>query len=135
MKLSQASRYAVYAVGYLAGKGEGILVPSHHIAEACKLPVGFLLKVLKPMVDARLLQSLKGPNGGYRLAKSPAKITLLEVIEAVDGPIRGQSPLTQDGGKGRGGFDASLEKVCNQAAESVRKLLAGVRFSDLVKAK
>jgi Rrf2 family protein len=131
MKLSQASRYAVQAVGYLAGRGEGPPVPSHLIAQACGLPEGFLLKVLKPLVDARLLRSLKGPHGGYALARPAAKVTLLEVVEAVDGPIRGQAPLAQDNVKGRGDLDRRLEEVCERVAEAVRKNLGKVRLSEL----
>jgi DNA-binding IscR family transcriptional regulator len=51
-----------------------------------------LLKVLEPMVDAGTLRSVSGPRGGYRLARAPKDITLLDVIEAVDGPIRGDVP-------------------------------------------
>src|SRR5437588_11781850 len=97
MKLTRASSYAIQAVVYMASQRPlDKPVASHHIAEARKIPERFLLKVLKPLVSARVLFSIKGPNGGYRLAKSPDKITLLEVIEAVDGPIRGIAPLIDE---------------------------------------
>ena len=72
-------------------------VASHHIAAARGIPDRFLLKVLKPLVSARILLSLKGPHGGYRLARKAEEISLLDVLEAVDGPIRGQAPLTEEG--------------------------------------
>jgi Rrf2 family protein len=130
MKLSQASRNALHAVEYLAELGEDRPVPSHRIAEARKLPERFLLKALKPLVSARILRSVKGPHGGYRLSRPASKITLLEVVEAVDGPIRGQAPLAQDRAR-EGGLDARLEAVCDQAAGAVRKQLGKVRLSDL----
>jgi Rrf2 family protein len=105
-------------------------VASHHIANARGIPERFLLKVLKPLVSARVLHSIKGPNGGYRLARSASDISLLEVVEAVDGPIRGLAPLSQVEGDGQ--LDRKLEQICNQSAEILRKQLQKVRMADLV---
>jgi Rrf2 family protein len=129
MKLSRACGYALYAVEYLAARGEGRPAASHQIAEARGVPERFLLKVLKPLVSAGLLRSLRGPNGGYRLTRPAAQITLLEVVEAVDGPVRGDAPLD---GEGRGGLDSRLAAVCERAAGEVRRQLGEVRISDLV---
>jgi Rrf2 family protein len=130
VKLSRASSYALHALEYIAARGRDTKVASHLIAEARGIPEGFLVKVLKPLVSARVLQSLKGPHGGYRLARPASKISLLEVVEAVDGPIRGQAPLA--GEAGRGGFDHRLEMICDQAAALLRRRLSKVRVSDLV---
>src|SRR5581483_8942418 len=97
MKLTRASSYALHAVAHMAATGEDRPVASHHIAKARGIPELFLLKILKPLVSARILRSVKGPNGGYRLARPAAKITMLEVVEAVDGPIRGTAPLAEGG--------------------------------------
>ena len=93
MKLTRASSYAIHALAFMGAQKTNRPVASHHIAKARGIPERFLLKVLKPLVSARVLQSIKGPNGGYRLAKSPNEITLLEVLEAVNGPIRGQTSV------------------------------------------
>jgi Rrf2 family protein len=132
MKLSHASNYAVQALAYMVGHNEDGSMASHHIAAARGIPERYLLKVLRPLVSAQLLLSLKGPRGGYRLARPATKITLLEVIEAVDGPIRGNAPLSQGGGKHEGGLDLRLQAVCTQTAEALRKQLGKVRLSDLV---
>jgi Rrf2 family protein len=132
MKLSRASSYALHALEYMASRKEEGPVASHHIAAARKIPDRFLLKVLKPLVSARILQSLKGPNGGYKLARAANKITLLEVVEAVDGPIRGSAPLSQEEGRGESsGLDQRLEAVCEKAADQLKKHLNKVRVSDL----
>src|SRR5215475_16180012 len=94
MKLTRASSYALHAVAYMATQKHERPVASHHIAHARGIPERFLLKVLKPLVSARVLLSIKGPNGGYRLARPANDITMLEVLEAVDGPIRGLAPLS-----------------------------------------
>jgi Rrf2 family protein len=131
MKLSRASTNALNALEYMAARGEDAAVASHHIAKARHISEGFLLKVLKPLVPAGVLRSVKGPHGGYRLARPASKITLLEVVEAVDGPIRGQAPLSQEGVASRSGIDHELQKICDQAAAALRKQLGKVRLSDL----
>ncbi len=128
MKLTRASSYALHAVAHMAAVGENRPLASHHIAQARGIPDRFLLKVLKPLVSAQILRSVKGPNGGYRLARPANKITMLEIVEAVDGPIRGTAPLA-DGSKD--GLDSKLETICGQAAEQVRKQLSKVHLSDL----
>src|SRR5215813_13222436 len=117
MKLTRASSYALHAVAYMAAQKHDRPVASHHIAHARGIPERFLLKVLKPLVSARVLLSIKGPNGGYRLAKSPSEITMLDILEAVDGPIRGQSPFAYTEGDGH--LDKRLEAICNQSAEQI----------------
>ncbi len=129
MKLSRASSYALHAVVHMAAENVERPLASHDIARAHGIPERFLLKVLKPLVSAQVLRSVKGPNGGYRLARPAAKITLLEVVEAVDGPIRGQVPFSSDG---NGSFERRLEGVCNEAADQLRKHLQKVRIADLV---
>jgi Rrf2 family protein len=104
-------------------------VASHLVAQARGIPERFLLKVLKPLVSARVLHSVKGPNGGYRLAKPANEVSLLEVIEAVDGPIRGQAPLSN--GDNPAPLDRKLETICSQAAAQIRAQLQKVRISDL----
>jgi Rrf2 family protein len=129
MKLTRASSYAIHAVVYMAAQKNNKPVASHHVAKARGIPERFLLKVLKPLVAARVLHSVKGPNGGYRLARSPSDVTMLEIIEAVDGPIRGQAPLTQ--GESDSPLDRKLENIASQCAEQLRKQLAKVRLSEL----
>ena len=71
MKLTRASSYALHAVAFMAAQKVNKPVASHLIAKARGIPERFLLKVLKPLVSARVLHSIKGPNGGYRLARAP----------------------------------------------------------------
>ena len=131
MKLTRATSYAIHAVAYMAAQKHDRPIASHHVAEAQGIPERFLLKVLKPLVSAHILHSVKGPNGGYRLAKAPADINMLEILEAVDGPIRGQAEAI--GEKGADGhLNHRLENICKQSADAVRKHLEKVRMSDLI---
>lgn len=135
MKLTSASTYALQAVTYLAQKGDGKAVASHDIAETRKIPARFLLKVLTDLVGSNVLESIKGPKGGYRLARPANEITVLEVIEAVDGDIEGINPLKESPkkkGYGNATVNNRIEAVVKQTAEAVRRHLDTVRLSDLV---
>lgn len=130
MKMTRASSYALHAVAYMASQKQlDKPVASHTIAQSRGIPERFLLKVLKPLVSARVLLSIKGPNGGYRLARPASDINMLEILEAVDGPIRGQAPFTEES---NGSLNSKLESICKQSAEAVRKHLEKVKIADLV---
>jgi Rrf2 family protein len=129
MRFSRASLYALHALAFMARQKVNDPVASHLIAQAEGIPERFLLKVLKPLVSAGVLQSIKGPNGGYRLARAPRTISLLEVVEAVDGSIRGQVSFE---GKNSGGLEKRLESIFEQAADQVRRQYQRVRVSDLI---
>ena len=133
MRLTRASSYALYAVVYMANQKNNRPIPSHLVARARKIPERFLLKVLKPLVSARVLHSVKGPNGGYRLARAPAQITLLDIVEAVDGPLQGHAPLSED--QGSNPLNRKLDAICKQGADLVRRQFNKVRVSDLTGGK
>jgi Rrf2 family protein len=126
MKFTRASSYAIHALVFLAAKRKNRPMASQKIAQARDIPERFLLKVLKLLVSARILHSLKGPNGGYRLARAASEITILDVVEAVDGPICCQptAPTVGD-------LDKHLNEICSQAAEQIRKQFQKVRISEL----
>jgi Rrf2 family protein len=128
MRLTHASTYAVHALAHLDAMGEDRPVVSYDIARARGIPERFLLKVLRPLVSAQLVRSLKGPHGGYRLAKPAARVSLLEVVEAVDGTLRGEAALA---GESQDPLDERLQKICEEVAGLVRRRLGRVRLSDL----
>jgi Rrf2 family protein len=130
MKLTSACVHALCALTHLARHQGGGLVASHTIAAAEGLPESFLLKSLKPLVAAGVLRSVKGPSGGYRLARPARSITLLEVVEAVDGPVRGLAPRFA-GDDAR--FHAKLQAVCEGVAELVRRQFGKVSVADLAR--
>ncbi len=133
MKLSRASSYALHALAFMAQQKEaGKPMASHNIAAARGIPERVLLKSLKPLASARVLFSVRGPNGGYRLAKAPEKISMLEIIEAVDGPIRGQMPFAEETNKQ---LNLKLDAICNKGAEAIRGQLEKVSLADLASAK
>jgi Rrf2 family protein len=133
MKLTRASSYATHALVFMAQQKHQNPVPSHLIAQERGIPERFLLKVLKPLVAARVLVSIKGPNGGYRLARPSTEVNLLEVVEAVDGPMRGHSPLSAN--EGDSALNKKLDTICRQSADQIRKHLEKVHLSELASGK
>jgi Rrf2 family protein len=127
MKLNHSSIYAMQSLIHMAGQEDNPIVASQHVAEARQIPEKFLLKLLRPLVAVGLPHSVKGPHGGYRLTRPAKAITLLEVVETVEGPIRGDAPELE----GAAGLDRRLAAVCDRAADAARKQLQGVRLSDL----
>jgi Rrf2 family protein len=130
MKFTSSSAHALHALAFLARQPGDRVVPSHVIAAAAGLPELFLLKVLRPLAAAGVLLSARGPNGGYRLARSAKRVTLLDVVEAVDGPVRGEAPRwAADPGAAR--LDGRLQQVCEAAAKAVRARMRKVSIADL----
>jgi Rrf2 family protein len=127
--MTSATNYALPALVNMAKAGREQPVASHLVAKAEYVPERFLLKVLKSLVSARILNSVKGPNGGYRRARPPEEISLREVIEAVDGPIQGQAPRV--GKQGAAVLDKRLEAECTKLAALTRGVLAEVNVKDL----
>jgi Rrf2 family protein len=133
MKLSRASSYALHALAFLAQqKPHTKTMASHNIAAARGIPERVLLKALKPLAAARVLKSVRGPSGGYQLAKPPEKISMLEIIEAVDGPIRGQTPFVEETNKL---VNHKLDAICSKGAEAIRGQLEKVSLAELAAAK
>lgn len=84
---SNTAEYALRAAVHLATESEG-LRSSQSIAEATKVPAGYLSKILKDLADAGIVNSQRGPNGGFSLARPAEEITVLEVVNAVDPIMR-----------------------------------------------
>jgi Rrf2 family iron-sulfur cluster assembly transcriptional regulator len=83
-----------YAVGILLQVHKAGLdgpVTAARVSRGCKFPPRYLYRVLRRLVDAGLLLGLSGPQGGYRLAKGPGQIRLLDIVLAVEEPDRGAS--------------------------------------------
>lgn len=88
MKITRQADYAARAVLHLAQAGNNERVSTSHVANAQNIPLSFLAKIISQLLKAGILQTSRGAHGGIRLAREPKNISLLEVIEAIDGPIQ-----------------------------------------------
>lgn len=87
MQITRQADYAVRAMVYLAQLGPHNRASTSQIAQEKKIPPSFLAKIVSQLSVAGLLQTSRGARGGVALAKNPEQITLLDVVEAIDGPI------------------------------------------------
>jgi len=86
MKLTRSVSYAVGILLKIEASKQSGPMTAAKIAKGAKFPPRFLYRVLRRLVDAGLLEGISGPGGGYSLAYEARDITLLEIIEAVEGP-------------------------------------------------
>jgi len=87
MQITRQADYAVRAVLYLARLESNQRAATSQIAQEQHIPPSFLAKIISQLSIAGLLHTSRGARGGVTLAREPKEITLLEVIEAIDGPI------------------------------------------------
>ncbi len=130
MQITRQADYAVRAVLHLARNGDQRIATSL-IAEEQKIPAAFLAKIISQLSIAGFLQTSRGARGGVRLARPPKDITLLEVIEAIDGPIQLNECV---GNKGWCSFDDNcpLRPVWCDAQEELVNRLKGTNFADMI---
>ena len=86
LRLSKKSDYALISMKHLAMRPDASS-SAREISESYDIPLELLAKVLQRLVRARLLASVQGTRGGYRLGRSAALISVADVIQAVDGPV------------------------------------------------
>src|SRR5512133_2830542 len=96
MQITRQADYAVRAVLHLARNGDQ-RVATNIIAEEQRIPPSFLAKIVSQLSIAGLLHTSRGARGGVTLAREPKEISLLEVIEAIDGPIQLNECVGNDG--------------------------------------
>lgn len=87
LRLSKKADYALLAVRHLAAKPERAAVSARELAEAYDIPSELLAKVLQRLVRRHLLESRQGIHGGYGLARPAALMSVMDVIQAIDGPL------------------------------------------------
>lgn len=87
MKITQEVDYALRVVLYLSKRGYEEKVEARIISERENIPLRFLLKLLRKLIQVEIIKSYRGVNGGYALNKLPEEITLRDIVEAIDGPI------------------------------------------------
>ena len=96
IRLTKAGEYGLRAVRYLVENGDETRISIGDISENKKIPEPFLRKLFKPLVQQGIINSTRGVSGGVRLARDPKEITVLEVVEAREGPLALNDCLLDD---------------------------------------
>jgi Rrf2 family protein len=87
MQITHQADYAIRTILYLSKLDPGRKVSTTLIAEENHIPPSFLTKIISQLSIARLINTARGSRGGVNLARSPEKISLLDVLVAIDGPV------------------------------------------------
>jgi len=115
LSITTKSPYALRALTELARMGAEVPVPIGELARRRAIPVQFLEQLFAVLRRAGLLKSQRGVKGGYSFAREPAEITVLELVELLDGPLGG-----------------GAEGIFEDAAAAARVVLSSTTVADLV---
>ncbi|MEM9418673.1 MAG: Rrf2 family transcriptional regulator [Planctomycetota bacterium] len=130
MKLTKTSAQAALAMGYLAEQPETRPTQARQVAEHLGIPTDSALKILQTLVRQQLLRSQLGRSGGYQMLVPPQHISLLQIVEAIDGPIGAELPIQTSAPELESPV-ALLHDVCVRSAEHMRRELSQVTVADL----
>src|SRR5689334_10207204 len=131
MKLSRTVSYAVRATLQLAELEAQGPVPCSKLAADGKMPERFLLQILRNLVTHGILRSTRGVEGGYSLVKPAADISLLDVIEAIEGPYDSGTDLIEFV---EAPAHDKLHEALKQLSENARRELQAIKLSQLLRA-
>lgn len=132
MKLNQATDYGFRMVLYMSILPYGTKITGAELSKALSIPNRFLLKIMRNLTRAELIKSFRGVDGGFTLAKKPNEITLVDVIDAVEGTTYLQTCLydPQSCSRGCNGICAVREAFMSVNREVVERL-GSVNFETL----
>ena len=115
--ITTKSPYAVRALAELARRGQTTPVPIGEIARSRDIPVQFLEGLFATLRRSGILQSQRGVKGGYNFAKPPSEITVLEVVQLLEGEL---------------GADAEANgAVWSEAVEAVKSVLSATTIAEV----
>jgi Rrf2 family protein len=130
MKISRSVSYALVAVGYIAENQEDSLVLAVRVSKEYGIPLEYLLKIMQQLVRANVLKSKRGPRGGFSLAHDSKDISMLQIIEAIDGPMMKHMNMAEQ--THSADFSLKMEDVCKKATEKVIELYDKAKISDMI---
>jgi len=130
MQITRQADYAVRAVLHLARNNEQRIATSM-IAEEQRIPPSFLAKIISQLSIAGLLHTSRGARGGVTLARDAKDITLLEVVEAIDGPIQ-LNECVGDNGSCSFDDECPLRPIWCDAQEELVGRLKGTNFASML---
>lgn len=122
MQITRQADYAVRAVLYLAQQRPDGLVTTAQIAREQHIPQTFLAKIMSQLSAAGLVYSTRGAHGGVRMARPAAEVSLLDVVEAIDGPMVLNECVADPNACPLGPNCAAHEVWCQAQAELVERL-------------
>jgi len=130
MQITKETDYAIRCVLYLAGK-RGSVTMVDEIARNKFIPKSFLAKILQKLVKAGIVRSYRGVKGGFELAREPEKVSLLDVIEAIQGPVA-MNACALDESVCSLSVSCSVHPVWVEIRKEIEQLLREKNFSSFI---
>jgi Rrf2 family protein len=130
MQITRQADYAIRAVRYLSKMNGNQRAATSTVAREMKIPPSFLAKIISQLSIAGLLHTSRGARGGVTLARDPKDITLLDVVEAIDGPIL-LNECVGDPGNCEFSKDCAMHPIWMEAQEMLTKRLRETTFAIL----
>ena len=132
MQLSTRGRYAVMAMTELAGREGARAVPLASIAERQQISLAYLEQLFARLRRRGLVLSVRGPGGGYRLAKPAGELSVAEVVIAVDEPLRAVRCSGAGAGCMKGGARCLTHDLWAETGRQIHDYLAAVSLADVL---
>jgi Rrf2 family protein len=132
MQITRQADYAIRAVRYLSKNGLNQRTATSTVAREMKIPPSFLAKIISQLSIAGLLQTSRGARGGVSLAHDPSEISLLDVVEAIDGPIL-LNECVGDPGKCEFADECAMHPIWTEAQAMLVDRLRETTFAILAK--
>ena len=132
MKLSTKGRYAVMAMVDLARHSNGGPVCLSDIAERQEISLPYLEQLFAKLRRGGLVRSVRGPGGGYRLARPAADLSVADVVTAVDEPLRATRCDGHGPGCLRGGARCRTHDLWEETGRQIHDYLASVSLADVL---
>jgi len=134
MRLSTKGRYAVMAMADLAKNGSGRAVSLAEIATRQEISLSYLEQLFARLRKGGLVKSVRGPGGGYRLAKGPEETVVADIVLAVDEPIRATRCAAHGTPRGcmTGGARCITHDLWEDLGAEIHRYLAGVSLADVI---
>lgn len=131
MQITKQADYALRAMRYLASLETGKRAATSFIAKEEHIPPSFLAKIVSQLSIAGLITTSRGARGGVSLARSPEEISLLEVVEAIDGPITLNECVLHPE-VCEFGDDCPLRPVWQESQQALVKRLKDTNFQQMI---
>ncbi len=132
MQITRQADYAIRAVLYLAQLGPTQRAATSSVAQKQHIPPSFLAKIISQLSIAGLLHTSRGARGGVTLARDPKDISLLDVVEAIDGPIL-LNECVGDPGNCESKDDCPMHPVWSEVQETLVNRLKKTTFDTFAK--
>jgi len=135
LRLTKGADYGLVLLTHLAQQPEASLANARGLADATRLPAPMVTKILKQLVMARILDARRGVGGGYVLARPASRITVAEILEALEGPLA-LTECSEPSGEGEGcervGF-CQVREHTQLINDTIWRALGEITLADLTR--